>query len=133
MSQQLIRPLLVDDDPDTVELMQWMLKDAAKDPIVATSGQDALKLYEENQQNIDIIISDILMPELNGHELLEEIRKSNPTIPFYFASGAYEHMEEYEEQTKNSSVTGILTKPFVQEQIEEAISRALKYQVAQAG
>ena len=72
--------LLVDDDPDTVELMQWMLKEASEKSLVANSGEVALDLYKENKDNIDLIISDILMPGLNGHELLDEIRKENPSV-----------------------------------------------------
>ena len=55
-----------------------------KNLYVACDGKEALEIYQKEKNNIDIIISDINMPKINGFEFLEEVKKENKEIPFIF-------------------------------------------------
>ena len=69
------RILVVDDEPDTLELMQTILKHEGYDVLKALNGSEAL---EEVKQNPDLILLDIRMPgELNGIEVCKRL-KTNP-------------------------------------------------------
>jgi CheY-like chemotaxis protein len=81
--------LVVDDDRDSNDLAAFVLQEAGALVITATSGMEAL---QKLNPQVDLLISDIGMPELDGYELLQQIRASSISIPAIamtaFAGGA---------------------------------------------
>ena len=69
---QGINILLVDDEPDNLEYLQFVLETYGASVETATSAAQALKLFLQNKP--DLLISDIAMPEVNGHTLIRQIR-----------------------------------------------------------
>jgi len=67
-----INILIVDDEPDNLEFLQFVLEDYGASVQTATSAPEAFKLFL--QQKPDLLISDIAMPEVNGHTLMRQIR-----------------------------------------------------------
>ena len=67
-----IKILLVDDEPDNLEFLQFVLETYGAAVQTATSAPQAFKLFLQNQP--DLLISDIAMPEVNGHTLIRQIR-----------------------------------------------------------
>ena len=65
--------LIVDDSEDTIAMLQELLKVAGANVMCATNGADALRLAAENE--FDVILSDISMPEMDGFEFLQRLRK----------------------------------------------------------
>ncbi|HEU4834243.1 MAG TPA: ATP-binding protein [Pyrinomonadaceae bacterium] len=65
--------LIVDDSEDTIAMLQELLKVAGANVLTATNGADALRLAAENE--FDVILSDISMPEMDGYEFLQRLRK----------------------------------------------------------
>lgn len=65
--------LIVDDSEDTIAMLQELLKLAGANVTTATTGADALRLAAENE--FDVILSDISMPEMDGFEFLQRLRK----------------------------------------------------------
>ncbi|MCV5003585.1 response regulator, partial [Escherichia coli] len=53
----------------------------------AGSGVEALEVMEKNKGKVDIVVSDVVMPEMDGPTLLKELRKKNPDIKIIFVSG----------------------------------------------
>ncbi len=85
-----IQILLVEDESLTQELLLKLLKRKYNKVVVAQNGVDALKIYKNyflNNENFDIIISDINMPMMDGTELLQNIRQMDEFIPFIFLTG----------------------------------------------
>jgi len=80
--------LLVDDDEEIAEILSSKLKAYFYDIIVASNGKEALDIY--NNSHIDVVLSDYIMPEMNGHELCSEIRKTNLKIPLIIISSSSE-------------------------------------------
>ena len=79
--------LYVEDDSLTRMSALELFEHIFNDVFVATDGQEGLELFLENKDSIDIIITDQSMPELNGTEMIREIRKVNKEILIYLFSG----------------------------------------------
>jgi PAS domain S-box-containing protein len=71
-----IRILAVDDEPDSLQLLQFILESAGAEVQTASSGSAALEIF--SQFNPNFLVSDIAMPDLNGHQLLQQIRAEHP-------------------------------------------------------
>jgi two-component system chemotaxis sensor kinase CheA len=77
--------LIVDDSPLYRRVQEDLLKEAGIEVILATNGKEALRVFKENE-DINVIITDIEMPFLNGYEFSEEIRLQNKEIPIIAVS-----------------------------------------------
>ncbi|MGE4503926.1 MAG: response regulator [Desulfovibrionaceae bacterium] len=73
MSKKPIRVMLVDDEPDFVDMLSLRLEGAGMEVTCASGGRESLRLLEKH--SYDVIVLDLLMPGMNGVETLEEIRK----------------------------------------------------------
>ncbi|AWM08801.1 MULTISPECIES: response regulator [Bradyrhizobium] len=78
--------LVVDDDPAVLDVLVAMLEDLGCKPISAQSGRDALDRLEQNQ-DISILITDINMPGMDGHELAELAKRIRPELKMLQLSG----------------------------------------------
>lgn len=67
-----IKVLVVDDDPDGRDLIRFVLEDAHADVMTAEGAKEALVLFEK--QRVDVLVSDIGMPEMDGYELIKQVR-----------------------------------------------------------
>ena len=85
--EERIRALVVDDEPAVREVLREALEAEGCEVIVAESGEMALKIYDAGKGNLDIVFTDIGMPEMSGWELASEIRKRSQTIPLAIVSG----------------------------------------------
>jgi DNA-binding response OmpR family regulator len=81
------RILVVDDEPRSLELFSILLRRDGHDVFTATSGMEAERLIERNQY--DLVIMDVRMPGMNGHEALTRIRRlpDRADLPVVFVSG----------------------------------------------
>ncbi|WP_308462423.1 response regulator transcription factor [Clostridium weizhouense] len=83
--------LIVDDEKEIVELIDFYLKNNGYNTFRAFNGKEALEIFEKEQ--IDIIILDIMMPKLDGKEVLRKIREENNT-PIIFLSAKGEDIDK---------------------------------------
>ena len=81
--------LVVDDDPFVLKMLERTLESAGFHVLTAAHGQAALQVLRSGQAPIDLLISDINMPTMDGHALAKEIASSYPEIPILFISGNY--------------------------------------------
>lgn len=88
MTDQIGKILVVDDDPAILEFISIHLEAEGFNPIAAEHGQRALELLSEHEQNIQAIISDVLMPGIDGYTLCERVRADTrfQMLPFIFIS-----------------------------------------------
>jgi len=77
--------LIVDDDPEISGLLYKLLSRKNYEVFVASSGADAILIYNANP--IDLIITDIVMPEIGGLEVIRIVRGMNETLPIIAMSG----------------------------------------------
>ena len=79
--------LLIDDDIMVIEPVSELLEQFGYTVLTALSGTDALKIYREQWKNIDLVILDLVLPDTNGGDLYQELRKYNSQIKGLIASG----------------------------------------------
>lgn len=103
-----IQVLIVDDDPSILEVLEARLTAAGFRTQKAESGPEALIILKKTQ--VDILVSDIKMPEMSGLELLEKTRTIYPNLPVIFLT-AYGTIPDAVDAVKAGAVD-YLTKPF---------------------
>lgn len=112
---------VVDDDPRLLESLQELLESAG---YAVRSFPSALALSRTGLSGIDLLITDIGMPGLNGFELRELANRERPDLPVFLITGRH----ELAEQIRASAVEGFFCKPFDGQALLAAIARALTQQ-----
>lgn len=84
MTEQ-VKILVVDDEESTRELFHTVLSDEGYHVTLANNGDEALTLFKTG--SFDLVISDIIMPDTDGLQLLQEIRKTGPTVDVIITTG----------------------------------------------
>jgi CheY-like chemotaxis protein len=79
--------LLVDDEEPVVEVTRQMLERLGYRVLTATTGKQAVDLFRANRQTIDLVILDMIMPDLSGGKTYDAIREANPAAKVLLASG----------------------------------------------
>ena len=115
--------LAVDDESIFRFLLETHLRDAGFRPVIASSGIEALAIME--RQPVDLIISDLVMPELDGLELLEQVQKRHPGIPMIVIT-AHGSVESAVEAMRRGAYD-YLEKPYNPDDLRMTIQRALDY------
>lgn len=114
-----INILVVEDDHDLREVVAEWLSLPGVNVFQAENGKEALKVIEANANNIDMVVSDIKMPYVDGMELLKIIRQKNSTIPVVLLTTGESSVTEAE--AKASGAIGLLPKPFEIETLVELV------------
>ena len=117
-----IRALIVDDSSVMRKIVERSLRQAGLDPLVvheAGSGIEGLDLLRVKQ--VDLILSDINMPSMDGLEFLRQIRAQNlaPGVPVVMITT--ESSEEHVKQAILAGAQGYIRKPFTAEQVKERV------------
>ena len=117
--------LLVEDEETVRAFAERALKSRGYKVITASDGFDALEYFEASPEfYVDLIISDVMMPEMNGPTLLKRVREMRPDIKFIFVSGYVEDAFE-EHLDGHEGHFMFLPKPFSLKQLAEKVKQAL--------
>src|SRR5262245_18257131 len=117
-----LRILIADDDPNMVEAVARVLRAQGHELSVAENGKTAISRATEFQP--DIVITDILMPDRDGYELIMDLRRQHPQVKIIAMSGgAYSGFgtSEIAQTLKVFKVDTFLSKPFTPEELLETI------------
>ncbi|MCU0547900.1 MAG: PAS domain S-box protein [Leptolyngbya sp. Prado105] len=117
-NQELI--LVVDDELDIGETVKAILEAHRYRVLVAQDGIAAIALYAQHQQEIDLVLLDLMMPEFDGFMLIETLPKFNPQVQMIAMSGLASHQAR---ATESDRVQAFLAKPFTSEELIGAIAR----------
>lgn len=115
--------LLVDDESFVLEVASNMLKKLGYEVITCNDGQKAIKYYKSCYNNVDVVIIDMIMPKLNGQQVLLELKKINPRVKAIIASGY--SMDDSIKQVLNNGALGFIQKPFKMNELSSIIAQAL--------
>ncbi len=91
--------------------------------VTAENGEAGLREYERHADEIDLVISDVIMPEMGGYELLRQIRSRNTDVPFVLTSG-YSRDTLRQELKMHRNVTTV-AKPWTLDELLAAVRQAL--------
>jgi CheY-like chemotaxis protein len=120
---QSVRPklLLVDDEPLIISFLCTVLQDEDYEVFVAGDGKKAIQIA--NRVAIDLLITDLVMPETEGLGVIQYFRKCFPHIPVIAMSGAFEG--QYLRPAKLLGAHAVLLKPFGIPELLEVVARLL--------
>jgi PAS domain S-box-containing protein len=102
--------LIVDDESESIQAEEAMLKRLGYDVLVAGSGPEAIRIFTEHRERIDLVTLDMIMPGMGGRETFEKLRRIDPKVKILFISG-YGINHDIEE-TAQDDLSGFLEKPF---------------------
>lgn len=114
--------LIVDDEKNYLVVLEALLSSEGYEIVTANNGRDALHTIQD--ADLDLVITDVRMPGMNGMELLAECRKIKPDLPVIVMT-AYGTIEMAVEAMKQNAYDYI-TKPFQNEQLKLTIRKALE-------
>jgi PAS domain S-box-containing protein len=115
--------LFVDDETAVLTVISEVLESLGYRVLTAENGVQALELFNSNSNVVDLIMTDVVMPKMDGVELAKSIRELNSKIPIIFATG-YDKKQEIE---RDSGLQGfaVLNKPYSVELLEQTLGNML--------
>jgi len=114
--------LLVEDDPSVLALVRTLLQRLGHRVLTAASGQDALRVANEHSERIDLVLTDVVMPGMNGVDLMARLHAKYPALPCIFMSG---YATDVLSQTRaNLDEVVLLRKPFTIDALANALTNA---------
>ena len=117
--------LYAEDEAALREITLNILKGFTKKQLVAEDGAQGLQLFKDYESEIDIIITDVNMPNMNGLEMIREIKKINPNIPIIVAT-AFSNTE-YLLEAIDIGVDKYVLKPIDMKKLLQTMSQSLLY------
>ncbi|MBR9980017.1 MAG: PAS domain S-box protein [Desulfatitalea sp.] len=115
--------LLVDDEDYIIDVSRLMLEGLGYRLLIADNGHTAIDLFGEHKDTIDLVVLDMVMPDLDGEAVFKELRAIRPDIKVLFASGFY--VMEQATGLMRKGQTDFLQKPFNMHQLSTKIRRML--------
>lgn len=115
--------LVVDDEMMIREVAAAMLSELGYEVICADSGQEALRLFQEQRNRINLVLLDQVMPGMGGVEVFRALRQISPQIKVLLASGYSE--QEVAERFKGIELSGFIQKPFNMTVLEQELKRIM--------
>jgi len=128
LSQRSVTILIIEDNDNLRNLLQRTLEGVGFSVLPAADGAEALRWSEQAEGTIDIVVSDIAMPELNGLELSKLIRAARPETAFLFITGFGAQFPELRDGGAN-----ILEKPFLPSELVRKVEDILNQGKAATG
>lgn len=103
------RLLIIDDDQSILNLLENFLSNKNYHVVCVTNSLDGLKRIESKENDFDLIITDLVMPEISGIGLISILKKEHPQIPIIAITGKGQEPEKLSLEAKADA---ILQKPF---------------------
>ena len=120
----MARILVIDDDVQILRMLRHILEDPEYEVVGAPNGRVAMRLQRENP--VDLVITDIIMPEMEGIEVIIELRKQYPDVKIIAMSGGGRmEPEGYLYMAKRIGADRVFSKPFLPEELLEAVEDLL--------
>ncbi|NBQ47631.1 MAG: DNA-binding response regulator [Sphingobacteriia bacterium] len=116
--------LLVEDESSLADTLSLNLKLSKYRVLLARSGQEALQLYRENSDALNLALLDVMLPDISGHELCKVIKKTTPDLPVIFLTARAQLNERVEGLKLGAD--DYISKPFDLEELLLRIANLLK-------
>ncbi len=122
-AQNAGRILLVDDEESILTLGRKILERAGYEVLVASEGREALGLFARHRSEINLVMTDLAMPGMNGFTLVWALRRSKPDLRVMVATG--QGTDANLRELERMGVREVLLKPFTSRRLLEAVAQAL--------
>lgn len=114
--------LVVDDEPDIVNLTEKFLKLGKYNTLTCNNGKEALKLIEEEYDEISLILLDLMMPGVSGMEVLRTIKSNDMFKHILVILFTVKSFKEDIQKGKEMGADGYITKPFSGKQLLDYVN-----------
>lgn len=118
--------LLVDDDPELIEIGEVVLKDAGYRVLTANDGEEAIDIYRRHSEHISLVILDLIMPTMSGIQCLMELKKIDDSVKVLVASGYSPDNQVAEAMSAGAS--GFLGKPYIFSHLLQTVREIIERQ-----
>jgi PAS domain S-box-containing protein len=115
--------LLVDDEYVIREVSKLTLESNGYNVLLAADGIEAIGLFAQNRDKIDLVITDMNMPNMNGPTLIRTLQKMKPSLPIIGASGLTDKTKL--DEVAGLNISSFLSKPYTAEKLLEVLSDLL--------
>jgi two-component system cell cycle sensor histidine kinase/response regulator CckA len=118
------RVLVVEDEPQVRAIAARVLGNAGFEVLQAANGAAALQLMDREERGFDVIVTDVVMPELNGLELARAVRRLGPQVGLVFMSGFPEAMQSA--GAHEFADAAFLSKPFAPQKLVDVVRESVQ-------
>ncbi len=119
------RVLIIDDEMNVRKILRVILEDEGYEVEEAASGSEGMEIYRDH--HVDLIIADIFMPDMDGLEVIMDLRRSSTDTKIIAISGGSDVLDvDYLPQAKKLGANRIFSKPFNAEDLMEAVRELTK-------
>lgn len=118
------RILIIEDNPMVVKSLEFKLTKDGYDVIVAEDGRKALEILRDDNDSIQLVITDLMLPYISGTELIEHIRNNTPSMPIIVLSTS--NQEEIITDAFMMGVNDFITKPFSPNELSMRVKRTIE-------
>ena len=116
--------LLVEDDPSILKLGEKILKSLGYTVLASSNPNEAIALAKRHEDEIHLLVTDVVMPEMNGRELSEELQKQYPNLKTLFMSGYTANVIAHRGVLEDG--VNFISKPLSKKELAEKVREALR-------
>jgi PAS domain S-box-containing protein len=116
--------LLVEDEEMIRTVAKILIEELGFTVIEAVNGKEALKLYQLNAADIDLVVTDMGMPVMNGYDMFHELKKLNPKLPIIVSSGFGD--TDVASRISREDIAAIISKPYNFNQLRDTLKRVVE-------
>ncbi len=116
--------LLVDDEEMIIDVGEQLLEELGYQVLTAIGGKEALEIYRENREQIDMVILDMIMPDMTGGDTYDRLKEINPHVRTLLSSGYSVNGQATD--ILNRGCNGFIQKPFKMEELSRKLRKILK-------
>jgi len=113
----------VDDEPNILEVTEAMLQTMGYNVLTAADGQEAISIFENKAQTVDLTILDIIMPGASGGETFDRIKEVHPDARVLLSSGY--SIKGEAQKIMDRGCDGFIQKPYNLEKLSEKLQQIL--------
>jgi CheY-like chemotaxis protein len=116
--------LLVDDEDVIIESCEQMIRALGYNVLTAKNGKEALEIFKENQDRIDMVILDMIMPDMNGGDTYDRLKKIDSDVKVLLSSGY--SLDSKATEILNRGCCGFIQKPFYLNEMAQRIKEIIE-------
>jgi CheY-like chemotaxis protein len=117
--------LVIDDEPFILEYVRKVLNQVGYCVFIAENGHEGVTLFEERKAEVDLILTDIVMPDIDGVEVAARIQRIDPAVPVIFTTGAIPRDDPHMLSLANEGF--LLRKPFFPDQLIQFVENQVEH------
>lgn len=119
--------LIVDDEAPILEIAREVLETFGYRTLIASNGDEALSIYVSRQSEIDVVLTDMMMPVMDGREMISRISRINPAVRIIATSGVASNVDPSNQALEN--VRNFLPKPYTAEALLKCLRQVLEEEI----